>query len=234
MEAQTFLKSFTVSMHLLTDLIGGWTLADLAKHFNHQETEAFLRNQTGKRVQLPSPWLAEFPGTTPLGARSIQASNNSDANGCTIVHTSAKRVCISADHPIPPETWRLLLSGKSSRAPNSCWRIWHWNHWRNRQYPPKNTWKWRLSSVVREIRPSSSLGGTLAQAAGARRAESWGYHAHLGRVYGWQTRQSDETIHEDKRYREGGTAGVGVDSKRKQDLVQQEWPAFERGVGSWR
>jgi len=75
----------------------GWTPLELARHFGRDDAEAFLKQQATWAKLLPNKWSFVFPGTTALGARSIHGSD-----GLSILHTSHKRVCISADKPIPP------------------------------------------------------------------------------------------------------------------------------------
>ncbi|KAK3291657.1 ankyrin repeat-containing domain protein [Chaetomium fimeti] len=73
----------------------GWTPLALARQFGRGEAEGFLKRQAAWANLLPGRWETGFPGTTPLGAGSVAEG------GRRVVHTSGKRVCVSADRPLP-------------------------------------------------------------------------------------------------------------------------------------
>ncbi|EAQ84541.1 hypothetical protein CHGG_08555 [Chaetomium globosum CBS 148.51] len=73
----------------------GWTPLALARQFGRAEAEAFLTRQAAWARLLPGRWEARFPGTTSLGVGSVLNG------GKRVRHVSGKRVCVSADRPLP-------------------------------------------------------------------------------------------------------------------------------------
>jgi ankyrin repeat protein len=73
----------------------GWTPLDLARNFGRTEAEAFLKQQAAWKNMLPTKWGEKFPATTPVGGLSVRDE------GKRIVHTSGKRVSVSAERPLP-------------------------------------------------------------------------------------------------------------------------------------
>jgi ankyrin repeat protein/F0F1-type ATP synthase delta subunit len=67
----------------------GWTPLELAKKFQKQEAEEFLKQQAAWAGMLPSIW-APFSDKV-----------NISEDGLHITHTSGDRICVSTDKPLP-------------------------------------------------------------------------------------------------------------------------------------
>ncbi|KAL2268273.1 hypothetical protein VTJ83DRAFT_3119 [Remersonia thermophila] len=183
----------------------GWTPLNLAKRFGHDEAVTFLKRQGAWSDLLPSRWMARYPGTTAAGAQSIAKS---DPTGRTIVHTSGKRLCISADKPIPLglETYYFEVTLQ--------------------EVPPELKKKKKPASAEDDGDPEypemaiglCTLGGAAVPFPGWWNkendeyvsAESWGYHSDVGAAYSSQNDFGDDGDDE-LRYRIGDTVGCGVD-----------------------
>jgi ankyrin repeat protein len=178
----------------------GWTPLSLAKHFGHDETVAFLKQQAAWAELLPSKWLGRFPGTTPIGAQSI---DKSDPSGRKILHTSGQRVCISADRPIP-----LGLDSYYFEVTLT-------------DVPPEIVAKADDPDYPEMAIGLCTLGGVAIQFPGwwhgevesYSTAHSWGYHSDTGGVYSSHDADSEDPYDEDRQYRVGDTVGCGVDLK---------------------
>ncbi|KAK4173988.1 ankyrin repeat-containing domain protein [Triangularia setosa] len=76
----------------------GWRPIELVRNSGSEEAEEFLQQQNTWVKNLPSRWSTSLPGATVIGARSVQGDDGS----ITVRHSSAKKVSISADKPLPP------------------------------------------------------------------------------------------------------------------------------------
>jgi ankyrin repeat protein len=170
----------------------GWTPLDLARHFCRKEAEAFLKQQAAWANLLPSKWEPKFPGTTPLGAASVLEG------GKKILHTSGKRLAVSADRPLPAGLERYYFEVTLLDVPDA----------------KQHDIEFKEMAIG-----FCTLGGAALEFPGwyaafesKSTAKSWGYHSDTGGLYSSveEERQTDE-VYEEARYKVGDTVGCGVD-----------------------
>ncbi|KAK4043889.1 ankyrin-3 [Parachaetomium inaequale] len=173
----------------------GWTPLALARQFARKEAEAFLKGQAAWANLLPRRWEAGFPGTTPVGRGSVVLDG--DGGGKKILHTSGKRVCVSADRPLPVGLEGYYFEVTLREVPGG-----------------KGEKEWPEMAVG-----FCTLGGAAVEFPGwwvvsdsPTTARSWGYHSDTGGVYASDAEDSFmDTVWEELRYRVGDTVGAGVD-----------------------
>lgn len=173
----------------------GWTPLALARQFARKEAESFLKQQAAWANLLPGRWEDKFPGTTPIGAQSIVK----DGNGRRVVHTSGKRVCVSADRPLPAGLERYYFEVTLQEVPDG-----------------KGEKEFGEMAIG-----FCTLGGAALQFPGwwsvsdsPTTAKSWGYHSDTGGVYSSVEALAEnfvDAVHEGLRYRVGDTVGTRVD-----------------------
>ncbi|KAK4237004.1 ankyrin-3 [Achaetomium macrosporum] len=176
----------------------GWTPLDLARHFHHKEAEVFLKQRAARADLLPSRWETTFPSTTPAGAGSV-VSDEDGGNGRRVLHTSGKRVCVSADRPLPADlegyyfevTLQPLPAGVQSKA----------------EWPEMAVGFCTLGGAALEFP------GWWAASDSPSTARSWGYHSDTGGVYSSVSDKEgfEDVVFEKYRYAVGDTVGCGVD-----------------------
>ena len=178
----------------------GWTPLELARNFARKEAEAFLAQQAAWASLLPTRWATAFPGTTPLGARSVLA------DGTAIVHASGKRVCVSADKPLPPGLNRYYFEitiavPDSGSASN------------DNPHPEVAIGFCTLGGAAIEFPgwpPTSDDPST---------ARSWGYHSDTGGFYDSADEEAGregwvDVVYKARQFGPGDTVGCGVDRVR--------------------
>ncbi|KAK3991458.1 ankyrin-3 [Cladorrhinum sp. PSN332] len=199
----------------------GWTPLELAK--GNPAAEDFLKQQDTWAKLLPSKWSTGFPGASAVAAKSVVASDENDGTTTTIVHTTGKRVCISADKPLPPRLDRYYFEvtikelpkkdkdgstgGSSSSNSNANGLEVH--------RPPK-------VAIGFATAPGTAIaslaGGEKKDAGGKGLAKVWSYHSSGGLSSPDQTSLSEEDDKEEREFWEylrafdvGDTVGCGVD-----------------------
>jgi ankyrin repeat protein len=169
----------------------GWTPLDLARHFCRKETETFLKQQAAWANLLPSRWESRFPGTTPLGAASVCEG------GKKILHTSGKRLAVSADRPLPAGLERYYFEITLLDVPD----------------PKQHDIEFKEMAIG-----FCTLGGAALEFPGwyaafesKSTAKSWGYHSDTGGLYSSEEEHQTDDLFEEARYKVGDTVGCGVD-----------------------
>ncbi|KAK4246311.1 ankyrin-3 [Corynascus novoguineensis] len=177
----------------------GWTPLALARRFGRVDAEGFLKRQAAWANLLPCGWEARFPGTTPAGAVSVLP----DGSGKTVLHTSRKRLCISADRPLPEglETYYFEVTLKELPPAAAAAA-------QDKEWPEMAIGFCTLGGAALEFP------GWWAPTDSPTTAKSWGYHSDTGGMYSSVMEQSDDyvdLVYEEQRYRVGDTVGAGVD-----------------------
>lgn len=168
----------------------GWTPLDLARHFGRKDAEAFLKRQAAWASLLPAQWATHFPATTPVGAASVCEG------GTRVLHTSGKRVCVSADRPLPPGLEGYYYEVTLLDVPGGKG---------DREWPEMAVGFCTLGGAALEF-PGWWVGSD-----GPSTARSWGYHSDTGEVYSSGEELSSDRTVEELRYAVGDTVGAGVD-----------------------
>lgn len=110
----------------------GWTPLELAR--GNPAAEAFLKleQENTWRNQVPTSWSATFPGASASAAKSVvqdaaeapgpggQQGEGGGGTKAMIVHKSgSKKVCISADRPLPPRLERYYFEVTLKEVPKT-------------------------------------------------------------------------------------------------------------------
>ncbi len=170
----------------------GWTPLALARQFARRDAEAFLTRQAVWRGRLPQRWGKGFPCGGAIAAGSVME------DGIRIVHTSGRRVCVSAERPLPDGLEGYYFEVELLEVPGGK---------REGGFPEMGIGFCTLGGAAIEFP------GWWAAGEGVSTARSWGYHSDTGGVYAsGDVRQTevDLTV-EELRYRIGDTVGAGVD-----------------------
>ncbi|KAL2255278.1 hypothetical protein VTK26DRAFT_3698 [Humicola hyalothermophila] len=159
---------------------------------------------------VPRRWGRRFPCTTAVGASSVAG-----ADGTEIVHTSGKRVCVSADRPLPAGLERyyfeITLLPLPSDDPTG-------QHPRGERDGDEEETSYPELAIGFTTHSGAALNfpGWPAPSDRHSAARSWGYHGDSGNVYFswhtdfWETDAQDECVEAD-RFGVGDTVGAGVD-----------------------
>ncbi|KAL2162477.1 hypothetical protein VTH06DRAFT_7391 [Thermothelomyces fergusii] len=177
----------------------GWTPLALARQFARAEAEAFLKRQPAWTNVLPSRWETRFPATTAAGAASVLAG------GREILHTSGKRLSVSADRPLPDGLESYYFEITLKEVPGR---------------EVKRKWPKAAIGFCTLGGAAVSFPGWWEGDDGPTTAKSWGYHSDTGKLYSstdeWVEDEDEgyDTSIKKQRYRVGDTVGAGVDLAR--------------------
>ena len=172
----------------------GWTPLALARQFARRDAEAFLTRQAVWRGLLPRRWGKGFPCGGAIAAGSVQE------DGTRVVHTSGRRVCVSAERPLPDGLEGYYFEVELLEVPGG-----------------------KGEGVFPEMAVGfCTLGGAAITFPGwwggeaVSTARSWGYHSDTGRVYSSvdDRRTEEDSTLEESRYQIGDTVGAGVDLRK--------------------
>ncbi|KAK4149122.1 ankyrin-3 [Chaetomidium leptoderma] len=186
----------------------GWTPLELARRFGRTEAQAFLKRQAAWAGLLPSRWERRFPGTTPVGAASVSV----EGDGRRVLHVSGKRVCVSADRPLPAglegyyfEVTLVEVVWPAGRPEGGGEEE---GRKRKKEWPEMAVGFCTLGGAALEFP------GWWATSDSLTTARSWGYHSDTGGVYSSVEDPDDEIVHavvDELKYKVGDTVGCGVD-----------------------
>ena len=84
----------------------GWTPLVLAQQYQRTEAASFLSRRIAQVGTRPSAWTYNYP------VRWTQISDD----GCSLVHTSGRRLCIMANHPVPAGLGKYYYEIEISKA----------------------------------------------------------------------------------------------------------------------
>lgn len=170
----------------------GWTPLALARQFGRAEAEGFLKRQAAWANLLPGRWEDKFPGTTSLGAGSVLEG------GKRVRHVSGKRVCVSADRPLPAGLERYYFEVTLGEVDGGTGA---------KEWPEMAVGFCTLGGAALEFP------GWWAASDSPSTARSWGYHSDTGGMYSSVEDREDfvEVTIDELKYRVGDTVGAGVD-----------------------
>ncbi|KAH7082503.1 hypothetical protein FB567DRAFT_107375 [Paraphoma chrysanthemicola] len=162
----------------------GWTPIELARNHQQEEAGRFLKQQAAWAGMLPSRWATD-------------AKTQIADDGTTVKHTSGKRICISANKPLPAglDSFYFEITSKPTTRET--------RHDSQKDFPV-------LAIGFCTIGGSAILFPGWPPRGAAPSARSWGYHADDGGLFDSHCEEF-EAVATEVPYGPGHTIGCGVD-----------------------
>ncbi|KAK4140588.1 ankyrin-3 [Dichotomopilus funicola] len=182
----------------------GWTPLALAQQFGRVEAETFLKRPAAWGGLLPRGWGRNWPAVAGSARDSVVVVGRSTR----IVHTTGKRVCVSADRPLPSGLEKYYFEVTLQDLPNPT-----------AQTTPAPTYPEMAIGFCTLGGAALEFPGWWATPDSTNTARSWGYHSDTGGVYSSTSDRGNPSAfvdveYDDQKYRVGDTVGAGVDLAR--------------------